>query len=57
MSIYISFVFYSILGYPCNLVLPFFRPPATVILITPLFSECCSQRHFVVFCAKLLCFH
>ena len=56
MSIYISFVFCNIQGYPSKLVLPFFHPRAVVFLITPLFSECCSQRHFVAFCANIAVF-
>ena len=56
MSIYNSLVFCNIQGYPLKLVLPFFRPRSMVFLLTSLFSECCSQRHFVAFCANMLCF-
>jgi hypothetical protein len=56
MSIYISFVFYNILGYPFILSFPFFHPRTVVFLITSLFSKCCSKCHFVAFWANVLCF-
>ena len=56
MSIYISFVFYNILGYPSNLLLPFFHPRTVVFLITSLFSKGCSRCYFVAFRANILCF-
>ncbi len=57
MSIYVSFLFSKILGYPSNLVLPFSNPRAVKFLISDLISGCCNQRQLVAFYANIVCFH